>query len=387
MQGANGLRAMIVGAGMGGLTAAIALRRASMDVVVLERADNLKKIQVGAGLQVRNNGMRVMQQLGLAEGVEAAGLAVERYEFLNWNGKYLGAWPVGEFGREIGVPCVAIKRGELHRVLAEAVPPEVIQLSAACAGFTQDESGVTVRFADGREERGDVLIDASGMKSVIREQLLGENKPRYAGFTVRRAICEFEHKRIPERQFVLWYGRGARFAAYHVAPKQLYWFGLSNAEEEGKDPEGGRKAAVQKIFRGCADPVEAIIEATPEAAMLRSDTYGHDPVDHWGQGRVTLLGDSAHSMPFTQGQGANQAMEDALVLARCLSEQKDVAAALRAYEAQRIPRTTQIAQLAWRLARVARMENPVACSVRDMMMKFVLPRIWNQQKEELTYEF
>src|SRR5688500_10938843 len=108
MQGANGLRAMIVGAGMGGLTAAIALRRVGIDVVVFEQADNLKRIQVGAGLQVRNNGMRAMKQLGLAESVEAAGLVVERYEFLNWNGKYLGQWAVGDFGRKIGVSCVAI---------------------------------------------------------------------------------------------------------------------------------------------------------------------------------------------------------------------------------------------------------------------------------------
>jgi 2-polyprenyl-6-methoxyphenol hydroxylase-like FAD-dependent oxidoreductase len=382
-------RVLIVGGGIGGLAAAYALRRKGIDATVFERAEALKKVQVGGGIQVRNNGCRALQELGLADQAEAAGQVVEKYIFKTWNGRFLGSWPVGEFGREINAPSIAIRRGALHDVLAGALGPEAVQLGAQFAGYTQDEAGVTVRFEDGREERGDLLIGADGLHSAVRAELVGDGKPRYVGFIVWRTIVELEHPLLKEQIFEVWWGSGARFSYYFVGPKQLYWFGVLACPPGGQDSAAGRKADVLDAFGGWPEPIPTVIRASDEARILRGDTCDRPPVSRWGAGgRVTLLGDAAHPVPFTQGQGANQALEDSVVLARCLAEEKDAVSGVTRYEAERIPRTTEVANVSYRFARAAVIRNPVAIAGRNAAMRVLLSTvIWKKQKEEMVYEF
>ena len=381
------LRALVVGGGLGGLAAGCALRQAGIHATVFERATDLGKVQIGGGIQVRSNGMRVMQRLGLAERVADAGQVIETYDIRDYRGRRIGLWPVGEFGRALGAPTVGIRRSELHRVLAEAQESGTVRLGAECTGFAQDPAGVRARFANGGEERGDFLVAADGAHSALRAQLLGAARPRYAGFAIRRAIAEFRDPRLPEGSFVMWYGHRACFLAYHVRPGQLYWYEGHPAPEGTRDPEGGVKAAILDRVRGFAEPVAAAIEATEEGAIHQVDMAGRDPSPRWGEGRVTLLGDAAHAMPFTQGQGLNQALEDAWVLARCVQGAPDVASALRAYEAARMPRTAEIVRGSWRATMPFKGGGPIRYALLMAMMKPLLKVIWKKQMTDLAHDF
>jgi 2-polyprenyl-6-methoxyphenol hydroxylase-like FAD-dependent oxidoreductase len=381
------IRAIIVGAGIGGLSAAIALRRAGIEAVVFERAADQRAIQVGGGFTQWPNAMRALAELGLAGPVGAAGAPFERAEFRTERGTVLAIWPVGDLARKHGGTAAFIERGALHRVLVSALDDEALHVGAECTGFTQDRAGVTVRFADGREERGDLLIGAGGLTSAIRAQLLGPAAPNYAGYLSWLAITPFAHEAAPPGVFRVHYGRGARFVFHPVGDGRLYWQAILNAPAGAPEPPEGKKAALLARYRGWAAPVEELIAATPEGAIRRMETYGRPPVKRWGVGRVTLLGDEAHPITFNIGQGAAQATEDAVVLAKYLAAGDDVPAALRAYEARRMGRTAAIQRQAWGLGTLGQLENPLACRLRNGFVRVGFNTVGlRAQERDMTFE-
>ena len=386
MAGSTGTRAIIVGAGIGGLTAAIALRRAGIEAVVFERAGALRQIQVGGGIVLWSNAMRPMQQLGLAEPVRAIGAPVEQFEFRTSRGELLAHWPVGEISRKVGAPTLGMSRADLHPVLAGALDDGVLHLGAQCTDFSQDEAGVTVRFADGREERGDLLIGADGINSTVRAHQFGEAGVRYAGYTVWQGTTDFAHALAPAGLFRRLWGLGSWSVFFRVGGERLTWHCVANAPAGSRDAEDGPKAAVLRLVKGWQEPMEAIIDATEEAAISRMDIYGGPPVRRWGEGRITLLGDAAHPITLNVGQGAGLAIEDAAMLAKCLTAERDVVAALRAYEAQRGERTARMLKLAWRLGALAQWENPATCWMRDRMIKLSSRFAIGQQERDMAYQ-
>jgi 2-polyprenyl-6-methoxyphenol hydroxylase-like FAD-dependent oxidoreductase len=179
-------------------------------------------------------------------------------------------------------------------------------------------------------------------------------------------VTEF---RLEESAGITVLGRGAQFGIFPMTAQRVYWFASVNAPEGARDWPVGRKRELLERFGDWHSPVRAIIEATDEAAILRNDIYDHEPLRRWGEGRVTLLGDAAHPATPNLGQGACQAIEDAVVLARCLGESPEVAAALRAYESRRRPRTSAITLQSRRMGRMGRWENPLLCWLRDRLIK------------------
>jgi 2-polyprenyl-6-methoxyphenol hydroxylase-like FAD-dependent oxidoreductase len=385
------MRAVLAGAGVAGLTSALALRQRGIDVVVLERAGAAEEIQVGGCIHVWHNGARGLQRVGVGERLlELAGPAavVARAEFCTARGRVMYGWSVRDTERLVGSPTFGVRRPDLHRVLLDAVGDGVVQFGEACVGFDQDGDGVRVRLESGREEHGDVLIGADGLRSVLRTALPGATAPRYAGYVSWQAIARVDTDVVPVGLFRVLWGRGARFLFYRIGPAEVYWEGTFAAAAEGAEAEGPRKEAVLDRFRGWVTPVETIVSATEPAAISRADMYDRPPSKHWGQGRATLIGDAAHAMTNALGQGANQAIEDSLVLARCLGDADDPAAGLRAYEAERIPRTTKFASMSWSMARASRLRSPVACLLRNagltMGFRFGFAR---QHPGEMDYQF
>lgn len=375
----------MVGAGLGGLTAAIALRRAGIDTVVFERRSDPQKIQVGVGMVVWHNGMRALQKVDLADRVQAVGSLIERVELRAWHGDLLNQWAVGEVALALGASTIGVTRADLHRVLLESLRDGVLRLAAECTGFVQDQTGVTVRLADGSEERGDLLIAADGVNSMIRRQLLGMTGryPPYAGYTIWHAIIAFEHEMARAGVFRLLFGCGSRFSFYHVGRNYVYWSGIGYVSEGGTDTQNGRKAALLERFRGWQPPVERLIEATEESAIDRVDVFGGLAIDRWGEGRVTLLGDAAHPMTTNLGQGACMAIEDAIVLGESLCSGRDVASALRTYEARRLPRTTRMMKLAQQFNSKASVESWWRCWLRDQAIKLIFHRFAGRRYAEM----
>ena len=369
----GGREAIIVGGGIGGLCAGIALRRAGWGVAVYEAAPAPR--EVGAGLTLWPNAIRAIDRLGLGGAVRAAGVVdLHGGTIADWRGRRLATISTAALAARYGAPIVVVHRAEFLATLMGALGGDSLHVGARLRGFEPDEGGrVVALFADGREARGDVLIGADGLRSATRGQLFGGRglTPRYAGYTAWRAIVPYDHARVP-----LWgelWGRGMRFGLAPVGGGRVYCFATRNAPAGG-DRAGtppSRKAELLRLFGGWADPVPGLLAAADPAAILRNDIEELPPLPRWGAGRVTLLGDAAHAMTPNLGQGACVAIEDAVVLAECLRGATDVPGALRRYEALRRPRAARIARQARQLGWVGQWEHPLACAIRDRAIGLV----------------
>ena len=383
----SGMKVIVIGAGVGGLTTAIALRRAGIAVEVYERRADLTKILTGSGIHLWQNAVRALQKLEVADRVQAVGEVVEKMEWRTSSGGFIAEWPVGDLGRTLGAPAIGISRADLADALRGVLPEDVVRLGRNAVGYTQDARGVTVRFDNGEDVRGDVLIGADGVNSITRAQRLGTAAPRYAGYTLWHAMVESDDARVPPYTFRETWGAGQRFGFYPVKGK-TFWFGMQKAPRGGTEPDEERKAIVLRHFKGWIPPIEALVEATPGHAIGRLDVVDRRPMRSWTTGRVTLLGDAAHPMTPNLGQGACQAIEDALVLAQCLSSYNDVEAALATYQRRRAARTASIMIRAGLIGMTGKWQNPLGVAVRNRIMKAVFPTLaWKQQVQDMAYEW
>jgi 2-polyprenyl-6-methoxyphenol hydroxylase-like FAD-dependent oxidoreductase len=362
----------------------VGLRNAGIDVKAYERAQELG--EVGSAFFVWTNGMRALQELDLAAKIEACGGKVDETEYVSAGGKLLHAWHVADVARRIGAPNVAVSRSDLQRVLAEAAG-DAIELGRECIGIEQDDSGVTVRFADGSEERGHVAIGADGIHSIVADALKLQTELRYGGYSVLRAIAPFQHEAFPGDTFRQHLGRGTSFLFLPVGNGRAYWAASEVAPQTGRPPSEDLKGWMLETFGKFAAPVVPMIEATPAEDIRWLEIFDREPKTRWGDGRVTLVGDAAHAMLPTMAQGACQSMEDGVVLAKCLAEGTDPVAGLRAYEAKRVERANGYVAGSRRIAQMGASKNPVACAIRDRMLKRVMARMIPKREAGLAPSF
>lgn len=361
-------RVLVVGAGIGGLATAIALQPTELETVVFERASELKRLEVGAGITLWPNAIKVLDRLGVGDEVRARGSVLHSFEQRTRRGRLLSRWPLDEMGARIGAPCIGINRPDLHALLA-AAGSSAVQTSSEVTGFEQLDSAVSLQLAGGRSESGDVLLGADGIDSAIRAQLHGKQPARYSGLTMWRANLELPEHAMPAVPFLAFWGHGTKFVIYRAGPGLLSWEAVVSAEAGGTDPPGERKRVVSEHFAGFCDPVLPLIEAADEAAIFRTDVCDRPPIAQWGAGRVSLLGDAAHPMTFAVGQGAAQALEDSVVIAEVLEATDDVDAALRSYEQRRMARSAHFQTLAWRLARIGVPRDRLRSVRRDVFLQ------------------
>lgn len=367
VSGATSDRAVIVGAGIGGLTAAIALGRAGWSAVVVERASKLQEL--GAGVALGVNAMVALGRLGLAEAVLAVGAPIERGEIRTPRGDVLSEVALADLAKQRGRPAVCVHRADLQSVLIRSLHAGTVKLAADCVSVGQDAEGAMIRCRDGYEHRGAVVVGADGIQSVVRRCLGGDAKIRYAGYVCWRGVVTVQGSLIAPGCAVETWGRGRRFGFVPVGRGRVYWYATTNALPGMGVGPGIQKFVIRDLFDGWHEPIPGLIAATEESVILRHDIVDRPPTSTWGRGRVTLLGDAAHAMTPNLGQGACQAIEDAVVLANCLQRTRDAAAGLRAYEAARMRRTRAITKASWRLGRITQTENPLACAVRNLQMR------------------
>jgi 2-polyprenyl-6-methoxyphenol hydroxylase-like FAD-dependent oxidoreductase len=370
------VRVLVVGGGIGGLTAGIALRRAGIDVVVYERAATLEA--VGAGLVLAPNALAALARIGLEEAVRSRGAEGARLTIRTARGRVL-------LRNELhppGLTMVGIHRAALQEALVTALDPEALGLGAELTGFEESDGSIVAHFADRSEAQVDVLVGADGIRSLVRARLLHDGAPRYAGYAGWRAVAEPPAGLVPPGTFSESWGRGIRFGIVDVGGGRVYWFVSQNAREGDWERSGVKEEFLFRL-RGWHEPVEALVAATDEAAISGLGIYDRPPAKRWGAGRATLLGDAAHPMTPNVGQGACQAIEDAVVLAACLSEGGDPAAALRRYEARRIPRTSAIVRRSWQLGRLAQAPGPPLTWLRDAIVRATPERVQRAQQRRL----
>lgn len=377
-------KAILVGAGIGGLAASSALRDTDVEVVAFERAPELAKVEVGAGITLWPNAIAVLDKLGVGEEIRRRGAPLHSFEQRTRKGRLVCRWPMLEMERRIGTPAIGVSRPDAHAAVA-ATGSYCVRTGAEVTGFAEHEDHVAVTLANGSVEQGDVLIGADGIDSTIRAQLLGPSQSRHAGLAIWRANLPVGPGiPVPDVAFMLFWGVGHKFVCFHSGPNQLSWEAIVAAERGGSDPPGHSQDVVAKHFEGFADPVLKLVRATDPERIFRTDVCDRPPDERWGTGRVTLLGDAAHAMTFAVGQGAAQALEDCVALSKRLAGTSDPVAALRAYEEPRIKRAAKFQGLAWKLARAGAWKSPAAAALRNIVLAASSPMVWRAQVKDMT---
>jgi 2-polyprenyl-6-methoxyphenol hydroxylase-like FAD-dependent oxidoreductase len=365
------VRVIVVGGGIAGLSAAIGLRRSGHEVIVLERAPRIDPI--GAGLTLFANAMSALDRLGMRDAVVAHGAPAKRSAILTWEGRELAQVP-----RDLLEGTIAIHRADLQHELASAVGE--MRLGAEITAVEKHDDGVVARGANGSEERGDLLIGADGLSSVIRSAI-ADVRPRYAGYTAWRGVspAPVEHGRLTES-----WGVGERFGLVDIGRGRTYWFATKNAPEGEPDEPEGKKAEILRRFSRWHEPIAVIAESADESAILRNDVYYLEPLPRWSEGRVVLVGDAAHATTPGVGQGAAQAIEDAVVLADRLAPGADLATALGEYEAIRRPRVEAVLKLSRRADKAAQLASPLGWRIRNAIVRRLSERAQRRQLEPLV---
>ncbi|MGE0226857.1 MAG: FAD-dependent monooxygenase [Acetobacteraceae bacterium] len=344
---ARRLQVAIIGAGIGGLTAAACLRRVGIDVRIHEQARRFTRL--GAGIQQAPNAVRVLRALGLEARLRETAfqpLANTSRDYAT--GEVTFSLPLGAaVEQKHGVPYFLMHRGDLHAMLADLVPSDIIHLNHRLDKLQPLGSRVRMIFTDGSTDEADAVIGADGVHSVVREILLGPERPSFTGRVAYRTV--FPAALLDGLQVdpcTKWWGPDRHIVSYFVNQRMDELYFVTSTPEPDFAVESwsskGDLETLRKAYKDFHPQVRAILAACPDvhkwALVVR------DPLPRWGEGNVVLLGDACHPMTPYMAQGAATSIEDAAVLARCLDgvDPDGVAAAFRRYEATRKPRTSEI---------------------------------------------
>jgi salicylate hydroxylase len=336
----------VVGGGVGGLTTAVALLRAGLDVRVYEQGRALSA--VGAGIQLAPNCTRVLGRLGLLPAVRRVAVRPTEWEFRRWDdGRVVSRTALGDaVEATYDAPYLNAHRGDLVALLAAAVPADRVETGRRCVGVVPHDDRPEVVFADGSRVAADVVVGADGIHSVVRQALFGDEHPRFTGHVAYRGLIPADriaHLGLAHR-CTMRMGPGAHFVYYFVAAGRMLNL-VCVAEEEAWRRESwtdrADPAELRAAFHGWHPTVSTLIDALD--APLKWALFDREPLPSWGRGAVTLLGDACHPMLPYGAQGFAQAVEDAAVLAACLADpDRDVPTALARYAALRRDRTARV---------------------------------------------
>jgi len=350
------MRAIMVGGGIAGLASAVALARRGWQVEVLERAPGFT--EVGAGLSLWPNALRALDGLGVGELVRGRSVLEGQAGIRDAAGRWLSRADTAELERRYGRTAM-IHRADLLAVLLAAVPGQALRPGVTVTGVRPD--GTVVHSAG--ESRADLVVGADGVHSVTRTSVWPDGPgPRYAGYTAWRLVTP----PVPVTEASESWGRGERFGYAPLPDGRVYCYATANAPEGAAD---GGLAGLRRRFGGWHPPIPALLGAADPGAVLRHDLYELPPLKAYARGAVVLAGDAAHAMTPNLGQGACQALEDAVVLGSVMAS----GAGLDAYDRQRRPRTQMITRRSRRIGAAAQWASPAAVYLRDTALRLLPP--------------
>ena len=334
-------RIAIIGGGIGGLCAAVALRQRGFETAVYEQSPQLGEI--GAGVAMAPNAVKAIRSLGLENDLRAVGWSAEYQVMRNGlDGRIMSRQPVADSAAKFGAPHLSVHRADLLDIFVRALPASCIRTAAQCVAVTADRNGAVARFSDATAIESDIVVGADGIHSAVRTSLFGPEAPRFTGCICFRALVPAAAvpSSITMKDAVLWMGPHGHIVHYPVRRGEVLNVVAHCDSDAWTEESWTRRCDASELLATYAAWHPSLLDLIrTTGSWFKWALYDRDPLEQWSVGRATLLGDSAHAMLPYLGQGAAMAIEDGCVLASCLSRSADPDEALAAYEALRKPRT------------------------------------------------
>lgn len=364
------MKIAIIGGGIGGLTTALALKKAGVNFKLYEAAPEIKA--VGAGIIMANNALQVFRKLGIHEKIYAKGNRIDAMDITKGNFSPLSSVRLDVFVEKYGLQNHAIHRADLHTILVEAVGEEHIEINRRLTDIQKKENGYQLSFEEGTEETADFIIGADGIRSVVRQKLYDENEYRNSGQLCWRGVVEFDLPSEYQHRLIEAWSGGKRFGFVRISEKKVYWYLLIN------DNLGDLDADHHVFTKGFHPIAEQLVWATPQEKVIKAKLYDVKPIRIWQKENTCLVGDAAHAMTPNLGQGACQAIEDAYVLGELVAKY-DVMEAFVKYPEVRRAKATSVVNRSWKFGKIAHLNHPLAEGIRNSILKYATPRRMNKK--------
>ncbi|PHN06554.1 FAD-dependent monooxygenase [Flavilitoribacter nigricans] len=367
----------IIGAGIGGLTTAIALQQKGITSNLYEQA---KAIQpVGAGIILANNAMQVYEKLGLRKELEAAGNPISAMKITDPQLKPISEVDLAHFEKKYQVRNIAIHRGALQQILAERLPKNTVHLGHELIRVDKDQSAYVLHFKHGAQLRSSQLLGADGLNSVLRQSLFNENTIRNAKQVCWRGVTDFTLPKPYRHELNEAWGIGDRVGFVQIAPNQAYWYALKSfLHDPGEYPLG----EINEYYRDYHPVIRELIRSTPLENIHTAVISDLAPIKTWHRENVCLLGDAAHATTPNMGQGACQSIEDAYILSACLAKY-ELNRAFAEFQRLRMPKAHQVVNTSWRLGKIAHWQHPLAITLRNQLLRLTPQSISQKQSARI----
>lgn len=373
------MKATIIGAGIGGLTLAIALRQKGIEVEIFEATPVFK--HVGAGIIIAINSMQIYKRLGMEKKITNAGNRLGRMELTNQYLKPISTSDIEAFEKIYKLSNTALHRATLHEILLSELSDVPLHLNKRLKHLEQKNGVIDLTFEDGTTHQTNLLIGADGVHSAVRKFIFPAAKERSAKQICWRGVANFELEPNYKNAAREAWGAGERFGIVPIGPKSVYWYACASYEKDAKLEFQNK--SISSVYEKFAPLVQEIIAATPANAIFTSEIGDLEPIPTWYQGNICLLGDAAHATTPNMGQGANQAIESAWVLADCLSKENDLQKAFAQYQQIRKAKANEITNTSWQVGKVAHIANPFLAKLRNGLFGLMPNSLGQKQMRKL----
>ena len=365
----------IIGAGIAGLTTAIALQNIGISTTIFESSPSIKP--VGAGLGIAHNALMALKKIGLEKEIVELGKPIHAFSILDQKGKLITK---SQFDK-LNQSSIAIHRASLQDALLAKIDPKTIHLGKSLTNLVHTSSGLQLTFDDQTTVQTDYLIAAEGIHSTIRKIVLPTSLPRYAGYTCWRGLVDCSDSDNWESSET--WGKNGRFGIVPLPNRKVYWFACVNASQADTRFKKYTSQDLLRIFKDYHQPIPELISKTQQENLIHNDIIDLEPIQQFAFGRIVLLGDAAHATTPNMAQGACQAIEDAIVLANCMQKELHYEKAFKDFEQQRLTRTRWITESSWNIGKIAQLENNLEIALRNSLMRILPSSIQEKQTKKL----
>jgi len=371
----------IIGAGIGGLTTAIALKQKGFEVEIFENTPAFSK--AGSGINLAINAMQVFKRLNIYDDIFQNGNYINTMNVRTKKLGFMARANLKKFENKYQVKQVAMHRATLHDILLKHLGPTEIYLNKKLKSLDQTDGKINLAFEDGTNYTAEIVIGADGINSAVRQSVFDNTELRDAGQVCWRGIsmAKIDDKHRKELNEI--WGKGNRFGFVPITKDEVYWFALID-----KKAFKSRDINLLDLFSGYHQTVSDIIMGTPKENILCNEIWDLKPIESWYKGNVCLLGDAGHATTPNMGQGAVQAVESALALSICLKEESSVELAFSRFQALRKKKANHVTNTSWKIGKLAQTSNPVVVMLRDLAIKMTPSSVMDRQNKnvfELNY--